>query len=85
MLTSTFSHINGVSEQKEQLLWEKGIDSWDEFLNSQETIDFLPNHVIKAIAQELIFSQEALEQNNLKYFEKKLPDSQHYRNLQINS
>lgn len=79
MLKNTFLHIDGITQKTEQLLWEEGITTWDEFLERHINITVIPQKKIDKIKQELIFSQHHLEQNNLDYFTSKLPNHQHWR------
>ncbi len=31
MLTRTFQHMQGIGEATEQLIWERGIHTWEDF------------------------------------------------------
>ncbi len=34
MITNTFSHIKGIGEKAEQLLWDHNLYTWDDFLKT---------------------------------------------------
>ncbi len=79
MLKSTFSHVDGISQKTENLLWESGIKTWEEFLENHLEISTLPQSKIDKIKQELIFSQHHLDSGNLGYFRDRLPSNEHWR------
>jgi len=79
MIKKTFCHIDGVSETTEKKLWENNINSWEEFLDKHNEINFLPQSKIQKIKNEVLFSKQELEDSNLKYFKEKVPDKLHYR------
>ena len=79
MLQKTFRHTDGISIDTEKLLWENGIDSWEEFLIKETNLDILPQSKINKIKSELFFSKEQLENGNIKYFSDKLDSKEHWR------
>lgn len=79
MLKKTFSHIDGISENTENILWNNGINSWEEFLKKHHELDFLPQSKLEKIKSELFFSKEELSKGNIHYFKNKLKDKEHYR------
>lgn len=79
MLKKTFSHVEGVSNTTEKLLWENEIDSWETFLEKYEEINFLPKSKIEVIKTEIHFSIEHLRNNNIRYFKEKIVEKEHWR------
>lgn len=79
MLQKTFCHTQGISIETEKVLWENGIGTWNEFLENFESISCIPQSKLEKIKTEIIFSQEHLENNNLKYFQDKLIPKEHHR------
>lgn len=79
MLKNTFCHIRGVSSNTEKILWEHGILDWDLFLENFENIDFLSLGKKNIIRDEIFFSLNHLENNNLNYFKEKLNSKEHFR------
>ena len=79
MLKKTFCHTIGISQDTEQKLWANDINSWEEFLENYENIKYLTPSQLQKIKTEILFSQEYLEENNLKYFKEKLHPKEHYR------
>lgn len=79
MLKKTFSHTEGISENTEKILWENGINTWEDFLNNFQNISCLPQSKLEKIKTEILFSHEHLDNNNLNYFKNKLNPKEHYR------
>ena len=79
MLKKTFCHIQGISENTENLLWKNGITSWDYFLDNFEKLDCLPQKKLEKIKNEINFSQDKLRENNINFFRDNLTSKQHYR------
>lgn len=79
MLKKTFCHIDGISENTEKILHENGVCDWDYFLDNFENISCLPTKKLQKIRNEILFSQQNLENNNLNYFKEKIPKHLHYR------
>ncbi len=79
MLKSSFCHIPGISNDTEKILWKNGIFNWDSFLENIENISFLSQNKLNHIKQEIFFSKEELENNNLQYFKTKFHPTEHYR------
>ena len=78
MLKKTFCHIDGVSEDVERKLISSGYD-WDSFISNSNEISFLPKNKIEKIKTEILFSKKMLEEKNISYFQKKIPEKYHYR------
>lgn len=83
MIKRTFCHIDGVSQTTEELLWQEGINEWDLFLDKSSSLHFLPHSKIERMRTEIILSQEALKENNLRYFREKLIEKEHWRLLDL--
>ena len=79
MLKKTFCHTNGITTETEKILWANDINSWEDFFEKYEQIDFLSQSQLNKIKTELTLSQEYLQTNNLNYFKQKLPAKEHYR------
>lgn len=79
MLTKTFCHIKGISAEIEILLWEKGIQHWDDFPEKKNLLDGLSKSKLENIQQELSASKEALAKNDLAYFKEVLKPKEHWR------
>lgn len=77
MLKNTFSHIKGISEKTEQLLWNNNLHTWDDFLNANSHP--VSAAKVKIISEELNLSQKALEDKNHLFFSQKLPSKNHWR------
>lgn len=80
MLTKSFLHIKGITPDFEQLLREKGIKEWDDFL---EKMDLLNSSVTKTkldkIKNALADSKQALENKDLDYFKGNLKPKELWR------
>jgi len=73
MITRTFCHIKGITERKEQELWKRGINSWEEFLQKKHLHNSSQSsctHIQHSITQ--------LQNNNLNFFQS-LPSNQQWR------
>ncbi|MCA9486329.1 ribonuclease H-like domain-containing protein [Candidatus Woesearchaeota archaeon] len=79
MLDRTFCHVEGISILSENQLWKEGIYSWDDFLEKRHKINCLSETKKQKIAQEIFFSKDYLEKNNLDYFAKRLPPKELWR------
>lgn len=79
MLTQTFSHIKGISENFEKQLAEHGIKEWDDFFINLSQLAHLPKAKLEKIKNELPISKQALETRNLNYFKNTLKPKEHWR------
>ncbi len=77
MLKSTFIHIPGIGQDKEQMLWQNGIKSWDEFLNN--SIDCLPKQTLEYIEKNVRISKSQYARRNHKFFSECLPVKEQWR------
>lgn len=83
MLKKTFCHIDGISIQSEKILWENGIEHWDDFFAQVDSLDCLPQSKLARIRDELPHSQVALEKRNIAYFKDLLNPREHWRLLNM--
>lgn len=75
MLKNTFQHIAGIGSKTEQLLWRKGILTWEGFLNHKKPI-LSPDrdaHICRELELSL-FNQE-----DIHFFLNRLPQQEHWR------
>lgn len=79
MLTTTFSHIDGITPKLEQLLWDSNIRQWDDFLAQIDQFAHLPKAKLERIQAALRDSKEALLRQDLSYFKKILKPKEHWR------
>jgi hypothetical protein len=79
MLTKTFCHVDGVSQKTEELLWNLGISSWEDFLERMDELEMISELTRRKIHSQLIFSQEALQKKDFGYFKRVLPEKEHWR------
>lgn len=75
MLKNTFIHIPGIGPKTEQLLWKRGILTWEDFLDHKKPI--LSSDRDAVIRRELEISLE--NRNNLLFFANRLPSSELWR------
>lgn len=79
MIRKTFCHTQGISQDTEEMLWENGIVSWDDFLEQFNYISCLPQSKLEKIRTEVLFSKDYLDKGDLNYFKERLPSKEHYR------
>ena len=79
MLKKTFCHVKGITRAIEKIIWDNGIESWDDFLAKSQEIKHLPESKRKEIEEELNLSQKALNEGNLQYFKSLLNPKEHWR------
>ncbi len=77
MLKNTFCHIPGIGVNKEQSLWDSGVRCWQDALDS--TPLKLPRVNTNTITQYIQESFERLDERDLEYFNRLLPDNQNWR------
>jgi uncharacterized protein len=75
LLENTFIHISGIGPKTEQLLWNRGIRTWQDFLDLKKPAFSLERDAV--IRQELELSIK--NRNNLSYFVKSFPPSDLWR------
>lgn len=77
-LRNTFVHIPGVGYSTERHLWEKGVQTWDDFREEQGTLD-LRSDVLAAISGGLDISEDSLKRLDHVYFANALPSREYWR------
>jgi uncharacterized protein YprB with RNaseH-like and TPR domain len=80
MLEKTFVHVNGIGQQTERRLWERGADCWDTFLErpTEFKLSQLPlSRVLETVTQ----SRAALDRGDFRYFSSLVPNREHWRAL----
>ncbi len=79
MIRNTFCHIKGITEDTERLIWKNNINSWQDFIDNAENINFLSKTQISNILKELENSKNFLDDKDINYFKNKLNSKLHYR------
>ena len=77
MLTRTFQHMQGIGDATEQLIWERGIHTWEDFrppLNNR-----LNARTRAMVDRALIDSFRALARGNASFFSHALPQRMRWR------
>lgn len=74
---NTFQHIRGISPIKEKFLWENGILTWENYLQSNQ--NWFHKSLQNAVGWELKQSITSLDANDFYYFFQKLPAKEHWR------
>ncbi len=77
MLQNTFVHIPGVTRNAEVDIWRKGIHTWQDFLDKQESIK-MSLQKKATIVSNLQESIDALKKKQYDHFSS-LPSNQHWR------
>jgi len=78
MLRSSFIQVPGVGTKSEELIWGKGIHSWDQF-DIQETSLKLPPRKVAKIRECLATCSEHLKKKDAAFFVNLLPKSELWR------
>jgi len=77
MLTNTFLHMQGIGPTTEQLIWDRGIHTWEDFT---EPLKSRLNARTRAMVDRaLIESFRALAREDLRFFSRALPHSLRWR------
>lgn len=71
MLRSTFVHAPGIGYVTEHRLWERGIRTWDAFLEGRPGVR-LGDRRIRAVRAEIERSMDRLREGNHRYFARRL-------------
>jgi uncharacterized protein YprB with RNaseH-like and TPR domain len=77
MLTRTFQHMQGIGEATEKLIWERGINTWEDFrppLNNR-----LNARTRAMVDRSLIDSFRALARRDVQFFSHALPHRSRWR------
>jgi uncharacterized protein YprB with RNaseH-like and TPR domain len=76
MLLSTFQHIKGIGKKTELALWDKGITTWEKYLNKDKhQLSLFKNGCLTSLNA----SVEAYKEGNSVFFANRLPKSEYYR------
>ena len=77
MIENTFCHIPGIGVRFEQMLWDRGIHTWDGFMNCADIP--APAGKVRDICRHLHESMDRLENSDASFFVKSLPSRHHWR------
>ena len=83
MLEKTFCHVKGITAHFERLLWERGVEHWDDFLEKESQLSELPRKMLDKIKDELPASKKAFQQKNLRYFQNMLHPKEYWRLVEL--
>jgi len=75
LLEHTFIHIQGIGPKTEQKLWQRGILTWEHFLNNRKPL--LPSNRDPVARIQLKASVE--NHDNVRFFSERLPVSERWR------
>ncbi|MEN3001173.1 MAG: ribonuclease H-like domain-containing protein [Armatimonadota bacterium] len=78
MLTRTYIHLAGVTEEMERRLWRQGAHDWQTLLATPDRWE-LPEPYRTAILQGAAHSLHALERGDYAFFAGRLPLREHWR------
>jgi hypothetical protein len=79
VLEKTFCHVKGVTVNFERLLWDSGIQHWDDFLEKESNLSEFSRKKLDKIKLELLASKQAFQQKNFRYFQDNLHPKEHWR------
>ncbi len=79
MLTSTFVHMNGIGPSAEQMLWNRGVYTWEDFIRDGDRL-FSENKTRKLFAQ-IELSRKSLCDKNMVFFMRSLKSGHRVRIL----
>ena len=82
MIRNTFSILNGIGEKLERRLWEKGILTWNDFIDSKD-IDVISPERKSAYDETLSAASEKLNSGNAVYFAKTVKRREHWRFFEV--
>ena len=77
-LRNTFVHIPGVGFSTERHLWDKGVQTWEDFTEEKDSLD-LRSDVVRAIDAGLEISEDSLRRKDHRYFANSLPGREYWR------
>lgn len=78
MIRSTFSFIPGIGEKSEELLWRKGISTWND-LKRAKYLSASNGTRAKIIQDYIQKAEKALKNINASFFAEHLPQKEHWR------
>ncbi|MHC1744079.1 MAG: ribonuclease H-like domain-containing protein [Syntrophobacteraceae bacterium] len=79
MIRHTFCHIPGIGIHTEQILWDCGVLSWDDVLNTSPAASSLRPGRLRTLQYHLSQSEASLSEGDTHYFEDLLPAHQAWR------
>ncbi|MDD3247012.1 MAG: ribonuclease H-like domain-containing protein [Methanosarcina sp.] len=82
MLKNTYIHIPGVGKALEQKIWASGINTWDEFLEMEDSIS-IPSLRKTRICDEIKISSKHLDERDCFFFSQRLPSAEHWRTYSL--
>ena len=77
MLHHSFLHIPSVGASTEEKIWNNGICSMDEFLESSPS--FLSKNKLKKLTEHIQLSKEKISVKDVRYFYDNLPSKEQWR------
>jgi len=77
VLKNTFLHVPGVGPKTEKRIWQQGVYSWSDFL--QSSVPQIPRGGTERIRDYLVLSEEALERGDAEFFTRTLPRAEWWR------
>jgi uncharacterized protein len=78
MIRSTFLHMPSIGKSTEDYLWQKGVLTWDDFLEKHTCLN-LSQTKTSAILSNISLSQEAHESGDHAFFSTRLAQKDHWR------
>ena len=75
LLEHTFIHISGIGRKTERRLWERGIMTWEHYLQQEGSVFSSPRQ--EMVREALTLSM--VQRNNLRFFIERLPGSELWR------
>jgi uncharacterized protein YprB with RNaseH-like and TPR domain len=78
MIKNTFSILHGIGERLEKRLWQHGIVTWTDFINTSD-ITFLAAQKKYTYDQHLISALRELDNANAQYFASIIKRREHWR------
>lgn len=78
MIRRTFCFLEGIGRIREHDIWQQGIKSWDDFLNTPN-IRGISNQKKEMLDKKVLEAKEKLESQDFAYFCRCLPRSEQWR------
>jgi uncharacterized protein len=78
MIKSTFLHMPSIGKSTEEYLWQKGVLTWDDFLEKHHHLN-LSHSKASTILSNISLSEEAHESGNHTFFSTRLAQKDHWR------
>ena len=77
-LRNTFVHIPGVGYSTERHLWDKGVQTWEDFREMKGSLE-IRSDVLSSIDSGLEVSEDSLKRHDHRYFANSLPGREYWR------